>query len=92
VSTSMRIQYARCEPCQFGHHFDPPEAHTWMGREDVEYKGLTWPLTVEQQAANPCACRCAGGPGGCVTVQVSDEQAQKIQKIADALTERGTDQ
>lgn len=64
--TPLKIQYARCESCQCGYHFDPPEPHTWMGREDAEYAGLTWPLTDEQRTERPCACECGGGPGACV--------------------------
>lgn len=89
MSAGIRIQYARCEPCQFGHHFDPPEAHTWIGREDADHKGLTWPLTDEQQASNPCACRCAGGPGGCV--EATPQQAAALQEIVEAIDRREAD-
>lgn len=67
---TARVQLARCEACSTYPRFcfDPPQAHTWMGDDDAAPAGLTWPLTSEQRAANPCACECAGGPGACVEV------------------------
>ena len=82
MSAGIRIQYARCWGCQYGQHYDPPNVHTWMDREDAECKGLPWPLTAEQQAERPCACRCAGGPGGCV--EVAAEQATTQQEAPNA--------
>lgn len=68
----IKIQYTRCWSCICRGCYDPPQAHTWMSREDAEHAGLSWPLTDEQKAASPCACRCAGGPGACVTLAVEE--------------------
>ncbi|MFI7448146.1 hypothetical protein ACIBQX_11665 [Nonomuraea sp. NPDC049714] len=66
----------RCWACQFGQHFDPPQAHTWMDPEDAEHAGHPWPLPADVADANRCACRCAEGPGGChVTVRKPPEAA-----------------
>lgn len=70
--TTGRVQYARCWGCIHGQCYGPtPEPHTWMDDEDAAAKGLSWPLTAEQEAAHPCACLCAGGPGACVDIEAT---------------------
>lgn len=59
---SVIVCYSKCWPCMFGDHLDPPKPHTWMDDEDAEAKGLSWPLTPEQAAENPCGCYCTGEP------------------------------
>lgn len=56
---SAVVCFTRCYACQFGYCFDPPEAHTWMAKEDAEHAGHPWPLPPEVAATNQCACPCA---------------------------------
>ena len=54
--TGIVVCYAKCEGCQFGCHFDPPQWHTWAGLEDIEHAaqtGQTSPTTSR------CGCHCA---------------------------------
>lgn len=53
------VCFTRCYACQFDYHFDPPQAHTWMDKEDAEHAGHPWPLPAEIAATNLCACPCA---------------------------------
>lgn len=85
--TGVIVCYSKCWACQLGQCFDPPAVHTWMDREDAEHRGMAWPLTDELEAANPCACRCAGSQGGCVAI--SGEQAQRITEAAQKAVDRG---
>ncbi|MGH9275635.1 MAG: hypothetical protein ACRDZU_13390 [Acidimicrobiales bacterium] len=62
------VMFTRCWTCQFGQCFDSPKPHSWMDKEDAEHAGHPWPLSTGVADANLCACECAGGPGGCVTV------------------------
>lgn len=67
---SVIVCYAKCWGCMLGECPDPPKAHTWMGDEDIDHdKAVERPTTPEGWAAlavsHPCACRCAGGRGGC---------------------------
>lgn len=48
------ICYAKCYPCQFGCHFEPPEPHTWGDADDFEHA-----KTTGQNEPGNCACYCA---------------------------------
>lgn len=60
------ICYAKCWPCQFASHFDPPQAHTWMDDEDREHALSTGQITADMDLAKErlCGCWCAVEPGG----------------------------
>lgn len=69
---SVIICRAKCWTCMLAEDDadHPNEPHTWMGDEDIDHdKDVERPTTPEGWAAlaqsHPCACRCAGGPGGC---------------------------
>ncbi|QBI53459.1 hypothetical protein [Streptomonospora litoralis] len=64
------VMMTRCEPCMLDYCPTPHGPHTWMGPEDAEHAGLPWPLPDDEAAARPCACECAGGPGGCVAMPI----------------------
>ena len=49
------ICYSRCWACQFGQCFDPPQAHPWWDRDDVEHAEATGQPAPE----GDCACSCA---------------------------------
>lgn len=49
--------YTMCWPCQFGHHFDPPQAHTWMDDEDIHAATAGGRSTDPDE--NVCGCECA---------------------------------
>lgn len=51
----MIICYAKCEPCQFGDHFDPPEPHPWAGIDDIEHAANTG----QEEPTGNCGCWCA---------------------------------
>jgi hypothetical protein len=63
------VCYAMCWACKFDSHFDEPTPHTWMDDEDLmcsrDAARLAALTTAQLAAERPCACRCAGGPGGC---------------------------
>lgn len=58
------ICFAQCYACICDCHYDPPQAHTWMDKEDAEHAGHPWPLPPEIAAAKPCACPCAREDAG----------------------------
>ncbi|MGW6703570.1 hypothetical protein ACWGDE_01570 [Streptomyces sp. NPDC054956] len=51
------ICYAKCEPCQWGQHYDEPTEHRWAGPEDVEHAAATG----QPVPTGSCACSCARG-------------------------------
>lgn len=52
------VCYARCWACQFGQHFDPPKAHTWMDEDDAAHAGVTLPVDPNEPG-RLCGCDCA---------------------------------
>lgn len=50
------VHYARCWPCTFGSHFDPPQRHDWADDEDIAHAATTGQPTP---AGKRCACPCA---------------------------------
>lgn len=51
----ITICYAKCEPCQFGDHFTPPERHRWAGQDDIEHAANTG----QPEPTGNCGCWCA---------------------------------
>jgi len=54
---SVRVHYARCEPCMFGQHDGGP--HDWAGPEDIAHAKAT---DQPDPTGQPCACRCTKEP------------------------------
>jgi hypothetical protein len=54
----------RCQACSRNWHPSPFRPHTWVGEDDAADLGLPWPLPEHEALCRPCACQCAGGPGG----------------------------
>lgn len=52
------IHFARCEGCQVGGHFDPPEWHSWAGPDDLEFARSSG-QDVDRIKGQRCACHCA---------------------------------
>ncbi|WP_435109802.1 hypothetical protein [Nocardiopsis synnemataformans] len=69
------IMLTRCEGCTHNWHPAPFRPHTWVGQDDAAHLGLPWPLPEDEARRRPCACQCAGGPGGCVTADQAVDQA-----------------
>lgn len=55
------VCYAKCWECQFGDHYDPPRAHTWMDDEDAAHAGVTLPVDPNLPG-KLCGCSCARVP------------------------------
>lgn len=50
------VCWTRCEPCQYGFHYDMPEWHSWAGPEDIAHaKAIGQPDPRESR----CGCDCA---------------------------------
>lgn len=47
---------ARCTPCQFDEHVDPPAWHTWAEREDIDHAAATG---QPDPSTSRCGCYCA---------------------------------
>jgi hypothetical protein len=54
------VCYAKCEPCQWGQHYDEPAPHPWAGAEDREHAAATG----QPEPTGNCACSCARTTGG----------------------------
>jgi len=65
----IKIQRPRCWGCICDQHYDTPTPHTWMDDEDAAAAKVPWPMSEEDKARHPCACRCAGGPGACEVIK-----------------------
>lgn len=68
TSGQAMVSYAKCWPCQTrwqgeGGCFDPPQAHTWMDKEDADHAGVAWPVDPSEPG-RLCGCECAVVPGG----------------------------
>ena len=50
------VCYAKCWPCSFGSHYDPPQWHTWADDEDIENAANTG---QPDPSASRCGCSCA---------------------------------
>ena len=50
------ICYTRCEPCQWGQHYDEPTWHSWAGPEDVAHARAT---CQKDPSSSRCGCSCA---------------------------------
>lgn len=48
------ICYARCEPCQWGQHYDEPTPHRWAGAEDLEHAARIG----RPEPTGNCSCSC----------------------------------
>lgn len=53
------VCYAKCEPCQYGSHYDPPKVHGWAGTEDIDHARATG----QPEPTGRCGCRCAMSTG-----------------------------
>ncbi|MFD5509145.1 hypothetical protein ACFWIB_15390 [Streptomyces sp. NPDC127051] len=49
------ICYAKCEPCQWGQHYDEPTPHPWAGPDDIEHAAATG----QPEPTENCGCSCA---------------------------------
>ncbi|MFE9064858.1 hypothetical protein [Streptomyces violaceusniger] len=49
------ICYAKCEPCMFGQHYEPPQAHPWAGPADIAHAAATG----QPEPTGNCGCHCA---------------------------------
>lgn len=49
------VCYAKCEPCQWGQHYDTPEPHPWAGPEDIDHAAATG----QPVPTGNCGCFCA---------------------------------
>ena len=56
MEAGIRICYAKCEPCQFGDHYDEAEWHSWAGEDDIVHFAATGQPDPSDQR---CGCRCA---------------------------------
>ena len=54
---SVRVHYARCEPCMYGQHDGGP--HGWAGPEDIAHALATG---QPDPTGSPCACDCTKEP------------------------------
>lgn len=48
---------AKCWPCQFGEHEQPPRWHTWADQDDVVHARATG---SPDPSTSRCGCSCAG--------------------------------
>ncbi|MFZ3473134.1 hypothetical protein ACODT3_10630 [Streptomyces sp. 4.24] len=55
ASGAAIICYAKCEPCQWGQHYDEPTPHRWAGPEDIEHAAATG----QPEPTGNCGCSCA---------------------------------
>ncbi len=58
---TIMVCYARCWPCTFGEHYDPPKAHTWMDDEDYDHAVNAKQIEpgIDLVKEGPCSCACA---------------------------------
>lgn len=54
------ICYAKCEPCQWGSHYEQPQPHPWAGPDDIAHAAATGQPTP----TGNCGCYCARTQAG----------------------------
>jgi hypothetical protein len=57
--SGVRVTFARCWECMYGHHYDPPAWHPWADDEDVIAAVATGQGDPSDET---CDCACSGGP------------------------------
>ncbi|WP_280357118.1 hypothetical protein [Nocardia otitidiscaviarum] len=50
------VCYAKCWPCQFGEHQNPPRWHTWADDDDIAHAKATG---QPDPTTSRCGCHCA---------------------------------
>jgi hypothetical protein len=50
------ICFTRCEPCQWGQHYEEPTWHSWAGPEDIDHAKATG---QKDPSGSRCGCNCA---------------------------------